>query len=429
MRQILQPLMIIVLRKVTILDPGSPYHNSQKDILIDNGFIKQIDDSIDAAADQIIDTKDCFVSQGWIDVFANFCDPGFEYKETLETGAAAACAGGFTHVFVIPDTQPAISGKAQVEYIVQRSKSLPVDIHPLGAISRQLEGKELAEMYDMYNSGAVAFSDGLHAVQSAGLMLKALQYIKAFDGVLVTVALDKTVGRHGLMNEGIISTRLGLPGAPAIAEELMIARDIELVKYTASKLHFTGVSTAKGLQLISDAKQQGLPVTCSVTPYHLLFCDEDLQNYDTNLKVNPPLRTREDMIALRNAVSEGAVDCIASHHMPQDWDNKVCEFEYAKAGMIGLQTSYASVQTALPDLSTERIAALYTTKAQEIFGLKQASIAEGNAACLTIFNRHMTTTLTKEENKSKSSNSPFLDKPLNGKVIGIIHKGRLHLNK
>lgn len=420
--------MIIVLRKVTILDPGSPHHNLEKDILVEDGVIKQITDGIDPGPAQVVDCKGCFVTQGWVDVFANFCDPGFEFKETLETGAAAAAAGGYTNVFVVPDTQPAISNKSQVEYVVQRSKSLPVNIRPLGAISRQLEGKELAEMYDMYNSGAVAFSDGLRAVQSAGVLLKALQYVKVFDGVLVSVAMDNSIGKHGLMNEGIVSTRLGLPGAPAIAEELMIARDIELVKYTNGKLHFTGVSTEKGLQLIADAKQQGLAVTCSVTPYHISFCDEDLQGYDTNLKLNPPLRTRADMMALREAVASGKVDCIASHHMPQDWDNKVCEFEYAKPGMIGLQTSYAAVQTACGDLKPEAVASLFSQNARKIFGLPTTLIEEGAVADLTLFNPKMQSMLTKQTNKSKCNNSAFLDKPLTGAVVGIIHKGTLHLN-
>lgn len=420
--------MNILLRKVTIVDPSSPHNKTVKDILIADGVIQKIDENINADADKIME-ENCFVSPGWIDIFSNFCDPGYEYKETLETGTNAAAAGGFTKVFVIPDTQPVIQSKTQVEYIVQKSKSLPVAVYPLGAITKNAEGKDLAEMYDMQNSGAVAFTDGLTAVQSPGLMLKALQYVKAFNGVLIELPTDKSIGKHGLMNEGIVSTRLGLPGIPAIAEELMIKRDIELLKYTESKLHITGISTAESLRLIQQAKQEGLAVTCSVTPYHLFFCDEDVQGYDTNLKVSPPLRSKQDVMSLREGVMNGFVDCIASHHLPQDWDSKTSEFEYAKPGMTGLQTCYAVVQTVLPELKEEQVAALFSLNAQKIFNVKTSSIAEGQKAEITLFDPKGQTQLNDETNKSKSSNTPFMNTLLQGKVIGIINKGNLHLNK
>ncbi len=420
--------MKILLKQVNIADPDSPYNGLVKDILITDDLIEKIDDNINEAH-QIIDAKKYTVSPGWVDIFSNFCDPGFEYKETLQSGANAAAAGGFTHVFVIPNTNPVIQNKTQVQYIVQESDLLPVTICPLGAVTKGCEGHELAEMYDMQNSGAIAFSDGVLPVQSSGLMLKALQYVKAFNGVIIQLPMDSAIGKYGLMNEGIISTRLGLPGIPAMAEELIVARDIKLARYADSKLHFTGVSSPKSIEYIRRAKDAGLKVTCSVTPYHLFFCDEDLQDYDTNLKVNPPLRSREDMLALREAVSSGWVDCIASHHIPQDWDNKTIEFEYAKNGMIGLQTSYASVQTVLPELSANKIAELFSLNARKIFNLPDAKIAEGKKAELTLFSKEENTILTKETIKSKSSNTPFAEKTLNGKVIGILHKGNLILNK
>lgn len=420
--------MKILLKQVSIADPLSPHNGSVKDILISNGIIEKINDNI-SEADEELQFENVYASPGWIDIFSNFADPGYEFKETLETGADAACAGGYTQVFTLPNTNPFVHNKTQVEYIVQRSKQLPVHIRPLGAVTKSCEGKELAEMYDMFSSGAAAFSDGTHPIQSAGLMVKALQYVKSFDGVVVQVPIDKSIGAFGLMHEGIISTRLGLPGIPAMAEELMIARDIKLARYADSKLHFTGVTTAKSLEYIKRAKDAGLKVTCSVTPYHLFFCDEDMQQYDTNLKVNPPLRSRADMMALREAVKNGLVDCIASHHLPQEWDSKTCEFEYAKNGMIGLQTAFAAVHTAIPELNTKDIASLFSVNARKIFGLPASTIYEGSEAEITLFTTDDENVFRKEDIKSKSYNSAFIGHSLKGKVIGIYAKGSLNLNK
>ncbi|MBC7652663.1 MAG: dihydroorotase, partial [Deinococcales bacterium] len=247
--------------------------------------------------------------------------------------------------------------------------------------------------------------------------------------VIIQLPNDKSIGAFGLINEGIISTQLGLPGIPAIAEELMIKRDIDLLQYTNSKLHITAVSTAASVALVAQAKANGLQITCSVTSYHLLYCDEDLVDYDTNLKTNPPLRTRADMMTLRQAVVDGHIDCIASHHLPQNWDGKTCEFENAKNGMIGLQTSFAVINQLLPQLTVKHLANIFSNNARKIFSLPPATIAEGAVADLTLFTKNGTTILTKDTNKSKSANSPLFNTPLQGEVIGIIHKSQLHLNK
>lgn len=419
--------MKILIKQVQTADSISP-DKKETDILIEDGIIKKIAPAIEADA-EIFDGKNHFISPGWVDIFSHGNDPGYEHKETLETLAATAAAGGYTQVFTLPETNPVIQSKAQVEYVVQKSKSLPVTVHPLGAISKNIEGKELAEMYDMRNSGAIAFTDGTKPVQTAGLLLKALQYVKAFDGVVIQIPLDKSIGTNGLINEGIISTQLGLPGIPAMAEEIMVARDIKLARYTESKLHFTGVSSAKSMEYIMRAKEGGIQVTCSVTPYHLFFCDEDMENYDTNLKVNPPLRTRKDMLAMRQAVMNGYVDCIASHHLPQDWDNKTCEFEYAKNGMTGLQTAYAAVQTALPELSADKVEALFSSNARKIFGLNEVKIEEGAVAEFTIFNPEGKTILSSANNKSRSLNSAFLNMELKGNVTAVVSKNKLISNK
>ena len=420
--------MKILLQQVTIADFNSPHNGNIKDILIADGIIKNIGDDVSDDSAEIFNAQNSIASPGWIDIFSHACDPGYEFRETLQTCANAAAAGGYTQIFVLPDTNPVADTKTQVEYIKQKSNNLKIQVHPLGSITKRKEGVALAEMYDMHQSGAVAFTDGLHPLQCAGVMLKALQYIKTFNGVIIQIPQDKSINATGLINEGLVSTQLGLPGMPAIAEELIIARDIELAEYTDSALHFTGVSTKKSVNLIKTAKSRGLKITCSVTPYHLFFCDEDLQSYNTDLKVNPPLRTRANMMALRAAVSDGDVDCIASHHIPQDWDNKTCEFEYAKFGMIGLQTSYAAVKTILPGLSAEQFVRLFSTNARNIFNLGDAAIKEGNKAEITLFNND-DFILQKENIRSKSFNSAFINKSLSGNIIGIVSKGNLILNK
>lgn len=420
--------MKFLLKQVYITDPHSPHHRSRKDIFIANGIIQAIAPVIEETADQVVKLDGLSASPGWIDLFAHFCDPGYEYRETLQTGAAAAAAGGFTTVLVIPNTKPVVDAKSQVEYIVQQSKLLPVQIIPLGAVTKNAEGKELAEMYDMHNSGAIAFTDGLNPLQTAGILVKALQYVKAFNGAIIQLPDDKTIAPHGLVNEGLVSTRLGLPGKPAMAEELMVARDIKLARYADSKLHFTGISTAKSLEYIKRAKDSGIKVTCSVSPYHLALCDEDLYTYDTNLKVNPPLRTRADMISLRQCVADGTVDCIATHHTPQDWDHKTCEFEYAKDGMTGLQTCYPLLRTILPDITPERWVELLCTNARTIFGLEQPRIQENAKASLTLFQPDALFDFTKDQVKSRSFNSPFIGQRFTGKVAGIVNGDTLVLN-
>jgi dihydroorotase len=418
--------MNVLLKKATIISPAAVNHLQVKDILIIDGIIKQIADEIPGEGAQVISGNGLHVSAGWIDIFADFSEPGNEQKETLETGAKAAAAGGFTQVMIMPNTTPAVSSKAQVEFINQRANDLPVTLHAIGSVTKNIEGKELAEMYDMHASGAVAFSDGRNSVQQSGILLKALQYVAAKDAVLIQVPDDKSISDGGFINEGIISTRLGLQGKPAIAEELMIARDLELLKYTNSKLHITGISTAKGVELIAAAKKAGLNVTCSVTPYHLYFSDEDMECYDTNLKVNPPLRIRTDVQALRDGLKNGMIDGIASHHTPQHWDDKVCEFEYAKNGMIGLQTLYGTVSEFTADVTA--FVQLVTENPVQIFGLASQKVEEGAAASLTIFEPASEYIFEESMILSKSKNSPFVGKKMKGKVVGIIHKNKVVIN-
>jgi len=418
--------MKLLIKQAKIICSNTTLHGDIKDIFIEDGVIKNIADYLDVQADKTITSENLHVSIGWMDVFAQFSDPGYEFRETLESGVAAAAAGGFTNVMIAPNTNPTLSSKTQIEYIVQKGSPLAVNIHPIGSITKNADGKELSEMYDMHQSGAIAFSDGTNPIQHAGIMIKALQYVLANQSVIIQIPDDKSIASNGLMNEGIISTQLGLPGKPAIAEELMISRDIELAKYTNSKLHITGVSTRRSIEIINEAQQLGVNVTASATPYHAYFCDEDLMDYNTNLKVNPPLRTQHDMLAVREAIAEGVVDCIASHHTPLHTDEKNCEFEYAKFGMIGLENVFGVLNGLSKNIDT--LINQLTTNPRNIFGLPIPKIAEGEMACLTVFDPTIEYIFEQSNIKSTSTNNPFLGKTLTGKVLGIINNYKTIFN-
>ncbi len=419
--------MQLLLKKVTVVSPGSKYHLKKKDILINDGMIEKIADSITKKVDNVIDIKNTFISTGWVDLFADFCDPGFEHKETIESGSKAAAAGGYTDVCLIPNSNPVTTSKSQVEYI--QNKSSLVNLHPIGAVSKHIEGKDLSEMYDMKLSGAVAFSDGKKPIQQGGLLMKALQYIKTFDGVIIEVPEDASISKIGLMNEGIVSTQLGIQGKASIAESIHLNRNIELLQYTNSKLHITGISTKKSVTMIRQAKKQGLQITCSVTPYHLLYTDQNLSNYNSIYKVNPPLRSEEDRKALIKGLEDGTIDCIASHHFPQDWDAKQVEFEYAHDGMISLQTMLPMLLSVSDKISIEQWISLLTVRPRNILGLPAQTIAENKMACVTIFNPTTKWIYNEKSNQSKSANSPLWNQELTGKVLATINNKQTYINE
>lgn len=413
--------MQILLKNVQITASASPFNGQQQDILIDNGIISQIGKNIPAAQAKVIEGKNLHVSLGWTDIFSHFCDPGQEHKEDLQTGVAAAAKGGFTTVMVVPNTQPALHTKPQIEYVISRTRNSAVQVLPIGAVTKNVEGTSLAEMYEMAQAGAVAFSDGLKPLQSPGMMLKALQYVKAINGTIIQLPDDLSISAHGLMHEGIYSTQLGMPGKPALAEELIIQRDIELAKYTDSRIHFTGISTRKAVELIAEAKKQGLKVTCSVTPYHLSLTDKELEGYDTHLKVNPPLRSADDVKALQEAVKKGIIDCFATHHLPQDWDAKIVEFEYAKNGMIGLESCFGVLRKYLPEVPLDQLINMLAIRPREIFNLPPHQLEVGANANLTLFDPEQEWTLTAAHLASRSKNSAYIGAQLKGTVAGIIN--------
>lgn len=418
--------MKILIKQAKIISSGSPYHLQVKDISVIDGKIETVENNINGDFDTVIQKEGLHISIGWMDIFADFADPGFEHNETLESGAAAAAAGGFTDIMLLPNTNPTGSTKAQIEYLINKGKSLPINIYPIGSVTKNTAGKELAEMYDMALSGAIAFSDGINSIENAGLLSKALQYILPNDKVLIQLPAANNFSSHGLMNEGIASTKFGLPGMPAIAEELMISRDIALLRYTGSKLHVTGVSTAEGLKKIIAAKAEGLHITCSITPQHLWFTDEDLGGYDTNLKLLPPLRTELDRSFLVKEIKNDSIDCFSSHHLPHHEDDKNCEFEYAKFGNTGLETMFASLNDL--DIPLELLIEKLTVVPRNIFSVNLPEINISQNACLTLFCPEEDFIYNKETAKSQSLNSAFLGKELKGIVIGIINKNQLVLN-
>lgn len=419
--------MSILIQKATVIWPGNPCHLKKNDILVTDGLIARIGPNLRAKEARVISGKNLYVSAGWTDLFADFAEPGNEQRETLESGQRAAAAGGYTDVALIPNLKPITNGKSQVEYL--RSRSVAVNLHPIGCISKDIEGKDLAEMYDMTLAGAVAFSDGLKPVQHSGLMMKALQYVRSFDGVLIQIPDDRSISRLGLMHEGEVSTRLGLMGKPAMAESILLARDLELLQYTGSRLHVTGISTRESLDQIRKAKKAGMRVTCSVSPYHLLFTDEQLGGYDSLYKVYPPLRSEADRKALVKGIADGTIDAIASHHMPRDWDDKEKEFEYAAEGMITLQTMLPMLREALSALPVEQWIPLLTDAPRNILGLSRPELEPGAPACLTVFDPEASWTWTEANNHSRSANSPLMGQTLKGKVVAVVHHHHLSLHE
>ena len=422
--------MLVHIRKARLIDPQSDFHNKVVDVLIDKGVIINIASSIKVEGALEIKEKGLCISPGWVDVFADYCEPGYEHKETINTGLACAASGGFTEVFLGPNTQPVVSTKSIVQYTLQKGSGNIVSIHPLGTATQNGDGKELAEMMDMRSFGAIAFTDGWKPVQNTGLMLKALEYIKAFHGIMLQIPVDTSLSSGGLMNEGLVSTKLGMAGIPALAETIMVHRDIELVKYTRSRLHITGISTAESVEMIRKAKAEGLTVTCSVTPYHLALTDEALANYESVYKVSPPLRTEADRLALIEGLADGTIDCIASHHNPQDWDAKTKEFDYAADGMAIQELAFGILWNTLKDkISIDRLAEAMSTIPRDIFGLETAEIKKGNRANLTIFTPEGKYILTSSKVVSASKNNPFIGKELAGKVLGIINNNQISINK
>jgi len=406
--------MNLLIKSVTIIDPNSQFHQKITDILIKDGVINAVLPNIKSDV-PVFDAKGKYASPGFFDLNCNIGELGYETKETLETGTRAAAAGGFTGLALMPNTQPPIHSKAEVEYLFNRSRGNLVDVYPLGAISHKREGKDMAEMYDMFLSGAKAFTDGNRPVQDAGLMERALLYTQGFKALVFSYPEDTAIAGKAKVNEGEVSTSLGMKGIPSLAEELIIARDLYLSEYTNSKIHFSTISTARSVELIKEAKKKGLQVTCDVAAHHLVLTDEELKGFDSNYKVKPPLRIQKDVDALIAGLKDGTIDAIVSQHTPHEIEFKDVEFEVAEYGNIGLQTTFSLALRA--GLDIELIIQKLAINPRKILDIGQASIAEGQKANLIVFDIDVEWEYNKANNQSKSSNSPFIGQNLKGKIL------------
>ncbi|MCC5927844.1 MAG: dihydroorotase [Cyclobacteriaceae bacterium] len=422
--------MSILLKSARIIDPSSGFHLQRVNVLLnDEGIIEKIDLK-EMSADRVIQSADLHVSVGWFDMRADFCDPGYEHKEDLVSGAEAAAAGGFTGVALLPNTCPCIQSKNEISYLQKNNSRQLVQIYPYGAITRDCKGEDLTEMLDMHHAGAVAFTDGKKPVWNTDILVKTLQYLQKFEGLLINKPEDKYLTAFGVMNESYNSTILGMKGMPKLAEEIMIARDLKLLEYAGGKIHFTNISSAESVRLIRRARKQGLNVTCDVAAYNLHFDDSRLLKYDTNYKVDPPLREEKDLRALDRGIREDVIDAITSSHIPQDEECKKLEFDLADYGMLGLQTLFPIIVARCSN--DEEGLAKYIEKIthgpRNILGLTVPQIQVGARADLTLFDPSTTWTYSHELHKSKSHNSPLLGKSLKGKVIGVIREKYANIN-
>lgn len=418
----------LLLQNVTILDKQSEYNGQVMDVLIIDGLISEIAAKIHPNnTTQTINGEGQYLAPGFFDLNANFGEPGLETKESLESGCRAAMAGGFTGLALMPNTEPPIHSKAEVLYIVNKTGDNLMDVFPLGAISQNREGKDMAELYDMQQAGAVAFTDGNRPVSDAGLMSRALLYSKGFDGLIFSYSEDSTLSGKGKMNEGVMSTLLGMKGNPALAEELMVARDLYLAEYNGARIHFSTISTAGSVELIRQARQKGQKVSCDVALHHLVFSEEELHDFNSQYKVKPPLRTQKDIQALRAGLQDGTIDALVTQHTPHEVEFKNVEFEIASYGMIALQTALPMALKA--GLSPEQVVEKMSVNPRKILNRPLPQIKTGAKANLVLFDTRSEWIFDAESNCSLSENSPLLGQTLQGKVNLVYNNNKYFLSK
>ena len=418
--------MNVLLRSARIIDSNSKFHNQKMDILIKNGIISDIGKNLDLPKNyKEIQLKNLHVSNGWFDTSVSLGEPGFEERENIEHGLEVAARSGFTKIALNPNTHPLIDNKSSVEFLIQKSINSPVDLYPIANLTQGAKGTEMAELFDMKNSGAIAFGDYNKSLANANLLKIALLYAQNFEGIVMSFPEDAGIGSHGLVNESENTTRLGLNSIPNLSEELQIGRDLALLEYTGGKLHIPTISTAKAVKLIKEGKKKGLDVSCSVAAHHIFLTDKEIESFDTNYKVKPPLRSDKDVKSLIKGLKDGTIDMIVSDHNPIDIENKNVEFENGYYGTIGLESLFGSVRQKL---ELEEIIDCLTIKPKQRFDLPLSVIENEAKANLTLFDPNAEYVFEKNNILSKSKNSAFLGKSLKGKVYGIVSNNKIVLN-
>jgi dihydroorotase len=414
--------MKILLQAPEIIDSNSPFHQKVKNVLISNGRIAEIGDK-NYAADRTIKAEGMKLTIGWLDLGTSIGDPGLEHKEDLDSAAKAAAAGGFTEIAVLPNTVPSIQSKNEVSYVTGGNNNRLVQIHALASVTKNNKGEELTEMIDLHEAGAVAFTDGLKPVWHTDIFLKSLQYLQKFDGLLIDHPEDIWLNLFGQMHEGINSTKLGLKGMPRIAEDIVVGKNLELLAYAGGRLHFSKISSAKAIEMLRQAKKK-LAVTCDIAAYQPLLDDSYLMDFDTNYKVNPPLREKADADALLKALKDGTIDVLCTGHTPHEDESKSLEFDLAEAGMINLQTFAANLVMLSKSVDWNVLMEKVTVNPRRILKMDIPKIDVDEKANLTLFDPNHLWTFNEKTNLSKSKNSPWLGKEVTGKALAVFNNGR-----
>lgn len=416
--------MNVLLKSATIIDSKSEFHNTVQDILIEKGVISKIADNIKNTSNyKEINLENLHISQGWFDSSVCFGEPGFEDRETINNGLQAAALSGFTTVAMNANTEPVLDSSSNIAFVNSKAQNHAVKLLPIGALTKDSKGEHLAEMFDMKNAGACAFQDYKKPIENANMLKIALQYASNFNGLVYSYPQDNSISRNGVVNENITSTTLGLKGNPNLAEALQVARDLFLLEYTNGKLHIPTISTAEAVDLIREAKKKKLDVSCSVAIHNLFFTDDVLTTFDTNFKVQPPLRIQKDVDALIEGVKDGTIDLVTSDHNPLNIELKNIEFDYADYGTIGLESAFSALNTLFSVKKTVSI----LTKGKERFGQESTTISEGNKINASLFNPNGKFTFDTSNIHSKSKNSIFLNTSLKGSVYGIIANNKMIL--
>jgi len=415
--------MNVLLKSATILAPDIPeYHRKKRDILIRNGRIEKIAATIkDPGKIRTIELPNLHVSPGWFDSSVCFGEPGFEERETIDHGLSVAESSGFTDIVLQPNTKPLPDTSSDIVFLKKLASGHACELHPLGTLTQGSAGSDLAELYDMHNAGAVGFYDHKNPLAHANVLKIALQYCSNFDGLVHSFPMDEDLSADGVSHEGAVSTRLGLKGIPALAEEMRIARDLYLLEYAGGKLHIPTVSSEGAIELIAAAKARGLDVSCSVSIHHIWGTDEHLVTFDSNFKVLPPLRTESDRKALRDGLRKGIIDMVTSDHTPLDVEEKRVEFGHAAFGSLGIEECFPILNT----IFATHTAIAILTRGRERFGITTAKIKKGEPANLTLFDPDERWTHSEAHCRSTSKNSMFFDTRMKGKVYGVIAHNRI----